>query len=329
MIVIGISVPNNASAIAYCALRDPVAAIHELYPDSTSFKSFVGTVGPEIREALRIELPFDFHFNEFGRHTLYTVFDSGAPVGLVHARSELGEWGLDEFVWGLDLDLRIHGLYLQRTRDPAASLLDTGEFRRQLIGLDLSELVAFLRPDGDLKSGVLTIEEPALKMARSVIHSAIKAIVVTQTAWAQDLEQIRALAIARQQIPNAVTVTRVDGVYTPTISDLLRQTYKIRDPALDREEAIAYEILDITGAAIGVVFIASIQFDSETSKFWWVIGADGIAQSLHSEEARSDDEIFQLFGDIRRSKEELLECATPGETAMLEIIVLADEQLRN
>ncbi len=197
VILIGLGVPNNAAAVAYCALRDPVAAIHELFPDSTSFKSSVGTVGPDIRGALRSELPFDFYFNEFGKHTLYTIFDSGSPVGLAHARSELGEWGVDEFVWGLDLDLKIRGLYFQRTRNPAARLLDTAEFRSQLLGLGLPELAALLRPDGDLKAGALIIEESVSKMARSVIHSAIKTIVVTRTAWAQDLEEIRVLAPVR------------------------------------------------------------------------------------------------------------------------------------
>jgi len=327
LIIIGIGFSNNASAVAYCALRDPVAAIHELFPGSTSFKSIVGNVGPEIRRVLRDELPFDFHFNEFGRHTLYTIYDRGTPIGLAHARSELGSWGLDEFVWRLDLDLRIRGLYIQRTRDPVARLLNTEEFRRQLTGLGLPELVALLRPDGDLKAGVLSVEEPALRLAHSAIHSAIKAIIVTREAWTQDLEQIRALAIARQNLPDAETVTRIDGLYTPAVLDVLRQTYQISDPGLDREGAVAYEIIDAAGEEIGIFFNAAIQLRHEPSEFRWVIGTDGIARSVEGNGESGNDDLVELFGDIHRSKEELIGCATPGEMAMLEILIVADEQM--
>ena len=329
VMIIGIGISSNASAVAYCALRDPVAAIHELFPESTSFKSIVGTVGPGIRNALREELPFDFHFNEFGRHTLYTVYDNGKPIGFAHARSELGTWGLDEFVWRLDLDLRIRGLYIQRTRDPVAHLIDTQEFLQQINGLGLEGLVAMLRPDGDLRAGALIIDASATRMARSAIHSAIKTIVVTRQAWTQDLEGMRALATARQNLPNAKAVREIDGLYTPAMLDLLRQKYQISEPALDREAAVAYEILDAAGEEIGIFFNARIPLPHESSEFRWVIGTDGIARSIHGEGEWTKDELAELFGDIHQSKEDLLGCATPGELAMLEVLSVAHEQMDN
>jgi hypothetical protein len=327
IIVFAIGISNNALAVAYCALRDPVAAMHQLFPDSTSFKSIVGTVGPDIREALKDELPFDFHFNEFGRHTLYTVYEQGQPIGLAHARSELGNWGLDEFVWRLDLDLRIRGLYIQRTRDPVARLIDTADFRKQLDGLGLDELVAMLQADGNLKPGALSIDESAMRMARSAIHSAIKTIVVTRQAWARDLEEIRALAIARQDLPHAKTVSKIDGLYSPAILDTLSKNYQFSEPAVDREHAVAYEILDADGEEIGIFISAGVPLPDQPNEFRWVIGADGIAHSIKPNAKWGDDNLKEIFGDIHRSKEDLIGCATPGEMAMLEILIVAGEQL--
>jgi hypothetical protein len=327
IIVFAIGTSNSAFAVAYCALRDPVAAIHQLFPDSTSFKSNIGTVGPDIREALKDELPFDFHFNEFGRHTLYTVYDRGQPIGLAHARSELGNWGLDEFVWRLDLDLRVRGLYIQRTRDPSARLIDTENFRSQLDGLGLDELVAMLQADGNLRPGALSIDESAIGMARSAIHSAIKTIIVTRQAWARDLKEIRALALAREDLPHAKTVIKIDGLYSPAILDTLTKKYQISEPALDREDAVAYEILDANGEEIGIFVSAGVPLPNQQNEFRWVIGADGIAQSIKADTEWDDDSLNEIFGDIHRSKEDLIGCATPGEMAMLEILIVAGEQL--
>ena len=104
------------AAAQYCALRDPVRAINELYPGST-FSSSVRTINEQIRKRVSARLPqLKLHFDELGQHTLYKVFKEGVPVGFVHVRSERTRYGLTEIAWALDLSLRIQDFRFQRCR---------------------------------------------------------------------------------------------------------------------------------------------------------------------------------------------------------------------
>lgn len=81
------------------------------------------------------------------------VTAGGKPKGLVHARTELGQWGLDEIVRALDHDLRVHDFRFQRTRDPARRLIKGDEFRALLTGKSTRKLMTLLS-DGELRAAV-------------------------------------------------------------------------------------------------------------------------------------------------------------------------------
>ena len=130
---------------AYCALRDPVSQIYELFPQATSYKSVVRTVDEQARRTLKTKLPFDIHFNEFGRHTLYVALKGSRPVGLVHVRSEKGRWGLIEVAWALDFNLTILDFRFQRCRSASRKTIEAEAFRSQLIGKKWHEVEAMLQ----------------------------------------------------------------------------------------------------------------------------------------------------------------------------------------
>jgi hypothetical protein len=73
---------------AYCSLRDPVAAIQKLYPESNRYRSLVRLIDQEIRAEISREMPFTLHFNELGQHTLFLALADEKPVGFVHARKK-------------------------------------------------------------------------------------------------------------------------------------------------------------------------------------------------------------------------------------------------
>ena len=125
---------STAWAQAYCALRDPVRQVYEMYPGAKSYRSIVRTVAQKHRSIIADQLPFTMHFTELGRHTVYVALDGAKPIGLVHVRSERGQWGLVEVAWATDLDMHIVDFRFQRCRERAVKLLDTEEFRAQLIG---------------------------------------------------------------------------------------------------------------------------------------------------------------------------------------------------
>jgi hypothetical protein len=183
--------PSKADAVAYCALRDPVYAIQTFYPGFSSYRSFLGTVEPDIRDKLDAELPYQTHFNEFGKHTLYVAFDGDQAMGLVHARSEKGDWGLDELVWSFNLDLTIRDFRFQRSRSRWQSEVLAPAFKETIQGKGFTDLQALLSPDGSrLAQPHPQISPGAEKLAAEVIRSALKTIVVTEHVWGKQLDNI-------------------------------------------------------------------------------------------------------------------------------------------
>ena len=60
-------IPTQASmGQAYCALRDPVRVLYEVYPDADGHRSIIRTVTVEDRTAIAQVLPFTIHFDELG-----------------------------------------------------------------------------------------------------------------------------------------------------------------------------------------------------------------------------------------------------------------------
>jgi hypothetical protein len=184
-------VPLKAYPVAYCALRDPVFAIQTFYPGSSSFRSFLGTVGPDVRQVLTEKLPHQLHFNEFGKHTLYVAYEGEQPVGLVHARTEKGDWGLDELVWSFNMDMTVHDFRFQRSRSRWRNEVQSPAFKQSLQGKGFEELRQMLSPDGaSLAQRHPALPQEAQGLAAMVVRSALKTIIVTESVWRRELESL-------------------------------------------------------------------------------------------------------------------------------------------
>lgn len=185
-------VSQQVLAVAYCALRDPVGAIQTFYPGYNSYRSHVGQVGQDLRQVLKERLPYPLHFNEFGKHTLYIVYKDKEPQGLVHARTEKGDWGLDEVVWSLGLDLTVENFRFQRSRSRMKDEVQNPAFKALLAGKGFDELLRLLTPDGTaLAQHHAGLPAEAEALAAIVIRSALKTIIVTQFVWRERLADIR------------------------------------------------------------------------------------------------------------------------------------------
>ena len=174
---------SSSAAVAYCALRDPVSAIQHFYPAYTSYKAVDGRVDASVRAVLDEQLP-GVHFSEFGTHTLYVVFGEFEVLGYVHARTEKGDWGLDEIIWALSPELRVNEVRYQRSRSAGRVLVDSPEFLDWLSGRNLEQMVALLTPDGaGLRERPVFIPEEFETTAVTVVRSAVKTLVITDYVW--------------------------------------------------------------------------------------------------------------------------------------------------
>jgi hypothetical protein len=184
-------VPVTAAAqtMAFCALRDPVIQIYELFPEADAYRTLVRTIGEDTRHRVVDALPFGLHFNELGFHTVYQVIVDSRPIGLVHARSEVGAWGLIEVVWAFDADLRIRGFRFQRLRGTVSREELERELAPVLRGLDQRALEGLAARREDLR--VSTPE--ATEILDLLVRSALKAIAVTRAGWGPEVSAMSGL----------------------------------------------------------------------------------------------------------------------------------------
>lgn len=186
---------GNAHAQAYCSLRDPAATLQESFPGFDHYRSIVREIQPAHRAGIYEILPFTIHEYELGTHTLYVAFDSGDNLlGVVHVRTERGNWGLTEIAWLLDAELHVTGMKFQRVRDRHQDYIESAAFQEQIRGKGFDELRALLTADGDrLAEGGLEVPQEAHAVAISVIRSSLKTILSSSIVWKDALAQLGGL----------------------------------------------------------------------------------------------------------------------------------------
>ena len=193
----------SVQAQAYCALRDPVGKIRELYPDAQAHCSLVREIDGSTRKGVSERLGIDLHFSELGRHTLYIVRNGWRPLGLVHVRAEQGRRGLVEIAWSLDLELRLVDFRLQRCRERGKDAVEDPRFRALLRGRDQNAVRALLNADGDSLSSDVEIAAESRDLASVIVRCALKTQVITSLAWGEDLLQENMKARAAELWPEA------------------------------------------------------------------------------------------------------------------------------
>lgn len=86
-----------------------------------------------------------------GQREQYQYFEmldrEGRTIGYTQAMTQKGEFGAIEFVFGMDLEHRVHGLYIQRQRERDAVFREAS-FLEKFHGLSIREAEAFTDPMG-------------------------------------------------------------------------------------------------------------------------------------------------------------------------------------
>ena len=178
---------------AFCALRDPSTEIYALFPTGTSYKSIVRDLSEkEVRDRIADELGIPLHFSELGKHTLYVVYNDKNPIGPVHARPELGRWGIVEVAWAMDLELNIVDFSFVRCRDMSKKVFQEDVKARALFqGADIERLRHYMTPGSyTFNKEMHHLEENLHQFADLLLINAVKTLIVTQIAWQEDLAEI-------------------------------------------------------------------------------------------------------------------------------------------
>lgn len=180
-----------AYSFAYCALRDPVNKIYRLFPEATTYRSIVHEIDEKAQLEVKSKVPFSIHQNELGQHTLYIAMNEQTPLGIIHARSEVGLWGLVEIVWAFDFELNVIDFMFQRCRDPACKVLEEKSFRQLLQDKSVAQLTLMLEQENITPSPQFTKDEEIKALIKTIIRSAIKTALVTEYSWHEQLLEFK------------------------------------------------------------------------------------------------------------------------------------------
>ena len=304
---------QQAGAMAYCALRDPVNTIYELFPAADSYRSSVRTVDRKARQAVLERLPFSLHFNELGRHTLYIAqLGESNALGFVHARSELEEWGITEYAWALSPKLEVVGVKVQRSRDPInKTLVSTPKYTR-VIGRDLQQLIAQHKAAQD--SGNVRLA--------SFIASALKSIVITRSVWRDEVDSAALADVAKQVFPGASSLRAIDELLPEKTLHQLADLEMQSSPVFDRKKLQGSVVLDSNDSIMGVLLETPFTNGEHERMLWWFVSRDGQVRRVIDQSTLASDSDFSSVVGIAPPIA-LASCSTLADLAALELTTIA------
>ena len=318
---------SNAWAQAYCALRDPVRQVYEMYPGANSYRSIVRTVGEQHRSIIAERLPFTMHFTELGRHTLYAALKDNRPIGLVHVRSERGQWGLVEIAWATDLDMRIVDFRFQRCRERAKNLLDTDEFRAQLIGKGADDLVAMLSSDYRGVNTSLRVPAGAEKLAAVVVRCGAKTLAANDVVWGEDLAGLRYLDRGLAAFAGGESVQRVADPYPSGVLTAIKAALQGAATSIDRKDVVALRVRGANGSLLGTVVRTSCDINGRRWSKWWSVDARNTISGIESVGPWPDEETKSAFTAlVGAEKSETASCANGAMILATEVLILASHK---
>ncbi|MFK7914211.1 MAG: hypothetical protein AB8B93_09875 [Pseudomonadales bacterium] len=301
---------QQVSAVAFCALRDPVNTIYALFPEADGYRSSVRTVGRPARETVVNELPATLHFNELGRHTLYIALKEGRPIGLVHARSEADEWGITEYAWAISPGKEIRDVIIQRSRNPVVRKMP----REAIVE------VARGKSRDALKSYYTSAKQQGQSVTANIAIAALKVLVITQSVWPDEFNSLMAQAPAPAALPTAnaepipilydqIALTRLSNIgldSSPAFRRPLLQGYRITDPATRKPLLLVRAPFDL-GERKGIL--------------WWTLDAQGEVISVIDETTSEPDERFASV--VGYAPLSMKDCSNLADLAALELATLS------
>lgn len=122
-----------------CVWRNPERTMNKIFPNAYDYKTRTVKIPEEKRDAIEKRLGAKLLPGQKEVFSYYELYDKEKKLlGYILAASQKGEYGAIEFVFGLDIDLKINGIYIQRAREREIEFKKK-EFLNQFVGKGLKE----------------------------------------------------------------------------------------------------------------------------------------------------------------------------------------------
>ena len=101
-----------------CVWRNPEVTMRRIFRQAKDYRTVTLKISPEQLKAIEKQLGQELLPGQRDIFQYYEMVDSSsAVIGYIIAASQKGTYGAIEFVFGLDTDLKINGIYIQRARE--------------------------------------------------------------------------------------------------------------------------------------------------------------------------------------------------------------------
>ena len=334
--VLSLVAPCQLPGQAFCALRDPINIIQKLEPASSGHQSIVKVVGSSVRAKVAEQLPFTIHFNELGKHTVYVLLKDDQPEGLVHSRSEKGDWGMVEVVWYLNFDLTVRDFKFQRCRDRARAVVEADAFANQIRGKGFAEIRGMLNREGDQLSGAYrnSLSAEAASLAVTTLRSALKTIVVTELVWGSEIKAfaeagpVASVASSEAFGGAAAKFVKVDFVYTDAVLKTLGDLQQDDESIINRATVEVHKAYGANDSVLGLRLSTQCHADGAPVQVNWEVGRRGAIENVSPFDAWPSDEIEETFTGLEHfTLEQARTCSTLGQLAAVEVLAIAQSLL--
>lgn len=310
---------------AYCALRDPDRELRLLVPDYIARTSWVRTIAKSHRKEIEEKVPFDIHFDELGKHTVYKV-TSEKGTRLIHVRSEAFHWGLVRIAWAMNSDLEILDYSFQRCRARGAvkDELTSKEVKAFLTNKTAKELKALLTENGmDLREGSSKVSADARGLFLVMVQSAIKTMVVTDVGWRKEVRNEKAQELATLHFGVEASLGPELSPYTQDVESALSKAGLEEAVAFDRTELLRWRVRLADNSASAGVYSTPWSLGGQEARLFWVLDAESrildvvdSGRMLNAEMAAS---MSTLIGRTFKGDES---CSHASELSALELSIL-------
>lgn len=264
--------------------RTVSSMVFAAFPEADTVRHIVRDIDRKARKQIEAKLPFKIHFQELGEHKLHVAFRGPKPVGLMYVRSEQTEWGIADIGWALSLDCRVLGFAFANSRSRETRELPRSQFAKNLVGCSFDDLTT-LHAGRPVPAGESSGSVPD-SLSRTVLRSAMKATLVTELVWQDQVSKLADLAMLFTEMPGAMPGRH----HLPVLAPGKRHLVTLH----------VIEARGQTGYPLGKVVRTRARLDAKNEvELRWVIDVDG--QIVRVKPARSwpDEKLRLACGALR------------------------------
>ena len=131
----------SAQVVYICVWRNPERTMTRIFPQARDYKTVTKKISTQTLKIIEERLGSKLLPGQRETFQYYEMIDArGDLLGYIVAAAQRGEFGVIEFVFGLDRDRRINGIYIQRARE-RDSEFRRKEFLEQFIGKSVGDKI--------------------------------------------------------------------------------------------------------------------------------------------------------------------------------------------